>query len=161
MRIAANARAVEVIEEMTSRRSGTLMITIGTGCCESTAPFLYEDFFPGADMEPVGDVGGVVIYAPAYLRRLYPGDQGPRLEVVEEMGESLSVETELGVRLALRGTGIDSTIEPDVCAVPTADTAAEPGPVGRKGAPIRSATPVAARTVVGRPPPGLEGLRLR
>ena len=28
---------------MGTRRSGTLTVTIGTGCCESTAPYLYED----------------------------------------------------------------------------------------------------------------------
>lgn len=161
MEVVASARAAEVIAEMATRRSGTLTVTIGTGCCESTAPFLYEDFYPGADQEPVGQVGDVVVYAPKYLRRLYPGDQGPRLEVVEEMGESLSVETELGVRLALRGTGLDSTAEPEVCAVPGAAADIEPEPAGRKGAPIRGGTPEAVRTVVGRPPPELEGLRLR
>ena len=80
MRITASARAAEVVAEMATRRSGTLTVTIGTGCCESTAPFLYEDFLPGADMEPVGSVGDVVIWAPEYLRRLYPGDEGPQIQ---------------------------------------------------------------------------------
>ncbi|HXH57158.1 DUF779 domain-containing protein [Iamia sp.] len=158
MEVTASARAAEVVTEMGALRSGTLTVTIGTGCCESTAPFLYEDFYPGADQEPVGEVAGVVIYAPAYLRRLYPGAQGPRLEVVEDMGDSLSVETELGVRLALRGTGLDSVTDPEVCAVPEGGDATGSG---RTGAPIRSARPIAARAVTGRPPPGLEGLRLR
>lgn len=148
MRISASARAAEVIAEMATRRSGTLTVTIGTGCCESTAPFLYEDFFPGADMAPVGEVDGVVIYAPEYLRRLYPGDEGPRLDVVDEMGESLSVETELGVRLALRGTGLDSTTEPEVCATPAAS--------GPRVVPI----PV-ERHVVGEIPAALRALRIR
>lgn len=145
MRITASPRAAEVVAEMATRRSGVLTVTIGTGCCESTAPFLYEDFLPGADMAPVGEVEGAVIWAPEYLRRLYPGDQGPRLEVADELGESLSVETELGVRLVLRGTGLDSTGEPEECAVPAAAT---------RG-------PAVQRPVVGRPPPGLEGLRVR
>jgi len=152
MRVSASARAAEVVAAMGERRTGTLTVTIGTGCCESTAPFLYEDFWPGPDQEAVGEVSGVTIYAPEYLRRLYPGDQGPRLEVVDELAESLSVETELGVRLALRGTGLDSTDEPQACEVPAAP---------RRSAPTRSAHPVAERTVVGRPPPELEGLRFR
>ena len=156
MKVTASARAAEVIAEMATRRSGTLTITIGTGCCESTAPFLYEDFWPGPDQEPVGDVGDVVVYAPEYLRRLYPGDQGPMLEVVDEMGESLSVETELGVRLALRGTGLDSTTEPEVCEVPAGAVA----PAGRS-APIRSTRPVAERQVVGELPSELQNLRMR
>ncbi len=56
-------------------RPGTLTFTIGTGCCESTAPFLYEDFWPGPDQEPVGAVADVVVYAPEYVRALYPGDE--------------------------------------------------------------------------------------
>ncbi|HYI62152.1 MAG TPA: DUF779 domain-containing protein [Acidimicrobiales bacterium] len=144
MRITASARAAEVVAEMATRRAGTLTVTIGTGCCESTAPFLYEDFLPGADMAPVGEVEDVAIWAPEYLRRLYPGDQGPRLEVADELAESLSVETELGVRLVLRGTGLDSTGEPEECAVSAP-------PSG----------PAVQRSVVGRPPPELQGLRLR
>jgi hypothetical protein len=31
-----------------------LSFTIGTGCCESTAPFLYEDFWPGPAAEVAG-----------------------------------------------------------------------------------------------------------
>lgn len=146
MKITASARAAEVVAEMATRRSGTLTVTIGTGCCESTAPFLYEDFLPGTDMEPVGSIGDVVIYAPSYLTRLYPGDQGPRIEVIEDTGESLSVETELGLRFVLRGSGIDSTGEPEVCAVP----AAPAGPRER-----------VLRPVVGEIPPELRALRLR
>ncbi|HEV7722740.1 MAG TPA: DUF779 domain-containing protein [Iamia sp.] len=145
MLITASARAAEVVAEMATRRSGTLTVTIGTGCCESTAPFLYEDFLPGTDMEPVGSVGDVVIWAPEYLRRLYPGDQGPRIDVADELGESLSVETELGVRLVLRGSGLDSTGEPEECAVPSAT--------------VRG--PAVSRPVVGSIPPELQGLRLR
>lgn len=144
MRITASPRATQVVAEMATRRSGVLTVTIGTGCCESTAPFLYEDFLPGADMAPVGEVEGVVIWAPEYLRRLYPGDQGPQLEVADELGESLSVETELGVRLVLRGTGLDSTGEPEACAAP---------------APPRG--PAVQRPVVGAIPPELQGLRVR
>ncbi len=145
MRITASARAAEVVAEMATRRSGTLTVTIGTGCCESTAPFLYEDFLPGADMAPVGEVAGVVIWAPEYLRRLYPDDQGPRLEVADELGESLSVETELGVRLVLRGTGIDSSTEPEACATPVAPRSTER----------------VLRPVVGTVPPELQRLRMR
>lgn len=146
MKVTASARAADVVTEMATRRSGTLTVTIGTGCCESTAPFLYEDMFIGPEQEPVGEVAGVVIYAPEYLRKLYPGDQGARLEVVDELAESLSVETELGLRLALRGTGIDSTTEPEECAVPTAPS---------------TRGPAVQRPVVGSLPPELRGLRLR
>ncbi|MEJ7585171.1 MAG: DUF779 domain-containing protein [Acidimicrobiales bacterium] len=100
-------------------RAGSLTITIGTGCCESTAPFLYEDFWPGPDQEPVGEVAGITIFAPEYLRLGYPGDAGVVLDVNDEFGESLSVETEFGVRLVLRGSDFDSSGEPEQCPTPS------------------------------------------
>jgi uncharacterized protein (DUF779 family) len=142
MRVTATDRARAVIADMGERRTGTLTVTIGTGCCESTAPFLYEDFWPGPDQERVGEVDGVVVWAPEYLRRQYPGDDGVVLDVVDELGESLSVETELGCRLILRGRGFDSSTEPQACAVPT-----DGGAV--------------LRPVVGELPEALRGLRMR
>jgi len=118
---------VAVVERAKLHRSGGLTVTIGTGCCESTAPFLYEDFWPGPDQEAVGEVAGVTVFAPEYLRRSYPGDEGVVLDVNEEFGESLSIETEFGVRLVLRGADFDSTTEPERCVVPApASTADRP-----------------------------------
>lgn len=142
MEVTATPRALEVITEMRGRRTGTLTVTIGTGCCESTAPFLYEDFWPGPDQQQVGDVAGVAVFAPDYLRQQYPGADGVVIDVVEELGESLSVETELGCRLILRGPGFDSSTEPQACAVPST------------GAPV-------LRPVVGELPEALRGLRMR
>ena len=141
MQVTATPRAESIIEEMKGRRSGKLTITIGTGCCESTAPFLYEDFWPGPDQEPVGEVAGVVVWAPEYLRDNYPDDDGVVLDVNDEFGESLSVETELGLRLVLRGADFDSSTEPQACAVP-----ASTGP---------------PRSVTGQLPEALRHLRIR
>ncbi len=120
MRVEATEAARSIIDRMKQVRPGTLTITIGTGCCESTAPFLYEDFWPGPDQKRIGEVSGVVVYAPEYLRDLYPDDESVCLDVVNEMAESLSIETEFGVRLALRGTKSDSAGEPEVCETPAA-----------------------------------------
>lgn len=144
MHVTATNRAVEIIEAMGQRRSGTLTVTIGTGCCESTAPFLYEDFWPGPDQAPVGEVSGVTVYAPEYLRTQYPGDDGVTIDVNDELAESLSVETELGCRLVLRGPDFDSTGEPEVCPTPAVDRS----------------TPV-LRPVVGELPEALRGTRMR
>jgi uncharacterized protein (DUF779 family) len=139
--VTATDRALAVVERMKQLRGGTLTVTIGTGCCESTAPFLYEDFWPGPDQAPVGEVAGVTVYAPEYLRANYPGDDGVVLDVTDELGESLSIETELGCRLILRGAGFDSSTEPEACAVPAAGAA-------RRG-------------VTGEVPPELRRLRMR
>jgi hypothetical protein len=79
---------------------------------------LYESFYPGPDQERVGEVAGVVVYAPEYLRTLYPGDEGVVIDAVEVPAVSMSIETEWGWRLILRGFGVDTGTEPDgTCTV--------------------------------------------
>jgi len=103
LKVTGTAAAARVVERARRDRRGALVFTIGTGCCESTAPFLYEDFWPGPDSEAVGDVAGVLVYAPEYLRILYPGDEGVTVDVEEgSMAESMSIETEYGCRFILR-----------------------------------------------------------
>lgn len=119
MRVIATERAVHVVERAKAARRGSLTITIGTGCCESTAPFLYEDFWPGPDQEVVGEVSGVPVYAPEYLRAMYPADDGLVIDVYDGPAESMSIETEWDCRLFLRGHGVDTgsdvecVVEPD------------------------------------------------
>ncbi len=103
MRVTGTSAAARIVERAKRDRRGVLVFTIGTGCCESTAPFLYEDFWPGPDAEQVGEVDGVPVYAPAYLRDLYPDDDGVTIDVgADSMAESMSIETEYGCRFVLR-----------------------------------------------------------
>jgi uncharacterized protein (DUF779 family) len=121
LKVTGTAAAARVVERARRDRRGALVFTIGTGCCESTAPFLYEDFWPGPDSEAVGDVAGVLVYAPEYLRILYPGDEGVTVDVEEgSMAESMSIETEYGCRFILRdpaGAPMERQ-EQQVCDVP-------------------------------------------
>jgi len=124
MRVTGTDAAARIVERSRRDRTGALVFTIGTGCCESTAPFLYEDFWPGPDSEQVGEVAGVAVYAPTYLRALYPGDDGVTIDVEELMAESMSIETEYGYRFILRG---DERVSPtgvtQQCEVPGAVSA--------------------------------------
>ena len=70
MNVTGTDAAARVVERAKHDRRGSLVFTIGTGCCESTAPFLYEDFWPGPDAEQVGEVGGVAVFAPLALAML-------------------------------------------------------------------------------------------
>lgn len=117
MRVTATPRASVIVERAKDARSGQLTITIGTGCCESTAPFLYEDFWPGPDQEVVGEVAGVPVYAPDYLREMYPDDDGVVIDLFDGIAESMSIETEWDCRLYLRGQAVDRG-EELVCDVP-------------------------------------------
>ena len=121
MRVTGTAAAARIVERAKRDRRGALVFTIGTGCCESTAPFLYEDFWPGPDSESVGEVAGVDVFAPEYLRNLYPGDDGVVVDVEDGlMAESMSIETEYGCRFILRdpgGTPIERQAQ-QACDVP-------------------------------------------
>ena len=125
MRVTGTAAAARVVERAKRDRRGALVFSIGTGCCESTAPFLYEDYLPGPDSEPVGEVAGVTVFAPAFLRQMYVGDDGVVVDVDEVMAESMSIETEYGYRFVLRDpegvpvTGQDT----EICDVPDAVSA--------------------------------------
>ena len=49
-------------------------------------------------------MAGVAVYAPAYLRALYPAADCVVIDVDEQMmAESMSIETEYGCRFILRG----------------------------------------------------------
>jgi len=126
VKITGTPAAARVVERARRDRHGELVFTIGTGCCESTAPFLYEDFWPGPDAEQVGDVAGVAVYAPEYLRALYPGDDGVVIDVDDGlMAESMSIETEYGCRFVLRGderVSFDAA-RPGRCDIPEAVSA--------------------------------------
>jgi uncharacterized protein (DUF779 family) len=156
MRVSATDAAASVVRRARSSRSGVLTITLGTGCCESTAPFLYEDFWPGPDQERIGEVAGVDVFAPEYLRALYAGDDdGVVIDVYDGPAESMSIETEWGCRLILRGLGLDlgDAATDESCMVPPAI------PPARQR---RSAADLdVGQRVKGELPEALRGLRVR
>jgi len=129
LRIEGTEAAARIVGQAKGDRKGALVFTIGTGCCESTAPFLYEDFWPGPDHEQVGEVAGVPVFAPAHLRAMYPANDGMTIDVEEGlMAESMSIETEYGCRFVLREPGGAEARGQDrqVCDVPEAVSALRP-----------------------------------
>jgi uncharacterized protein (DUF779 family) len=144
MKVTATDAARAVVARARTERTGGLTITIGTGCCESTAPFLYESFWPGPDQEPVGEVDGVVVYAPGYLRELYPGDDGVTIDSIDIDAESMSIETAWGQRLVLRGFGVD-TGRDDTCDMERTVESFDAADPERPGARVRGELPEALR----------------
>lgn len=76
---------------------------LGTGCCDSTAPFLYDRYYPGPDVVEVGGVGSVPILAHRWLADLYADSDGLVVDVDEGVpNDSFSLESEYDSRFTLR-----------------------------------------------------------
>ena len=79
-----------------------LVMVLGTGCCDSTAPYLYDRYYPGSDVVRAGAVAGVPVFAHEWLARLY-GDGELVVDVDEDVpNDSFSLESEYDCRFTLR-----------------------------------------------------------
>jgi uncharacterized protein len=94
--------AHELLDRIRHERSGPLSLVIGNGCCDSTAPFLFENHLSGPGEERIGDLpGGVEVVLDRALVDLFEG----REVVVDAQrvacADSFSCEAELGMRFTL------------------------------------------------------------
>jgi uncharacterized protein (DUF779 family) len=102
MRIRSTPRAQEVIGRVARLGRSDLVVVLGTGCCDSTAPFLYDHYYPGPDVVEVGRIEGVPVLAHEWLATLY-GDGSLTLDAEEGVvTDSFSLESDLDCRLTLR-----------------------------------------------------------
>ena len=97
--------ARELLARVRAQRSGALSLVIGNGCCDSTAPFLFETYLAGPNEARVGELaGGVEVLLDRSLLDLFEGR-----EIVIDAGDaaggpgedSFSCESELGMRFSL------------------------------------------------------------
>lgn len=101
MKLEVTSAAEDVIGEVAKHRTGNLVVTIGTGCCESTAPYLYEDYELPADSVKVGTAAGLDIWAPAWLADKYGPDELVLDAERNVTSETFSLEAEIDARLLL------------------------------------------------------------
>jgi uncharacterized protein (DUF779 family) len=103
VQVRATPAAEATIRRVIDSGRTDLLLVLGTGCCDSTAPFLYDNYYPGTDAVPVGEVAGVPVVAPPFLTKLYPGSDGLVVDVDDGvLSDSFSLEAELGCRFTLR-----------------------------------------------------------
>ena len=94
--------ARELLERVRAERHGELTMVIGNGCCDSTAPFLFEAYVAGPNEARIGEVAGdVEVLLDRALLGLFEG----REIVIDAAGgpgeDSFSCESELGMRFSL------------------------------------------------------------
>ena len=95
-------RAAAVVARVRRERTGPLTFTIDGGCCEGTAPHLFEHAVLTSAAEQVGEVEGVPVYLQPAMVPLY-ADAEVTIDVIEEpISDALSLETEYGLRFVLR-----------------------------------------------------------
>jgi len=95
-------RAAEILARVRSARSGALTFTIDGGCCEGTAPHLFEDAVITSAARRVGEVDGVPVYLQSAMIEPYR-NADVTIDVVDEpLSEAMSLETEFGLRFVLR-----------------------------------------------------------
>jgi uncharacterized protein len=100
--VRATPRAAAVVERVKAEGRPDLVMVLGTGCCDSTAPYLYDRYYPGADAVPVGEVAGVRVLSHEWLARLYR-EGGLVIDVDEGVpNDSFSLESEFDCRFTLR-----------------------------------------------------------
>lgn len=103
MRIETSPKAVEVVRRVIAGGRSNLVMVLGTGCCDSTAPYLYDNYLPEPDARPVGEIEGVAVLAPGWLADLYAGSSTLVVDVDEGLvNDSFSLESEYDCRFTLR-----------------------------------------------------------
>jgi uncharacterized protein (DUF779 family) len=108
MHVTATEAARKTVARVAGEGRRDLVLVLGTGCCDSTAPFLYDRYDPGPDAVALGTVAGVPIYAHRWLADLYGDADALRVDVEEDVvSDSFSLESEHGCRLILRVAGRD------------------------------------------------------
>jgi len=102
MKVEASREAEAIVHRVASQGRDDLVMVLGTGCCDSTAPFLYDHYYPGPDVVLVGRVAGVPVFAQAWLADLYR-DEELRVDVDQDApSDSFSLESAFDCRFTLR-----------------------------------------------------------
>lgn len=103
MNVTASPQAEAVVRKVAGSGREDLVMVLGTGCCDSTAPFLYDHYYPGPDAVEVGRISEVPVFAHKWLADLYRDTEGLEVDVDEDMmTDSFSLESEYDCRFTLR-----------------------------------------------------------
>ena len=103
MRIQATPAAEDMARRVRASGRDNLVMVLSNGCCDATAPYLYDDHVTEPGAREVGIVETVTVLAPGWLAKLYP--DGDTLTIDVESGvldDSFSLETEFDCRFVLR-----------------------------------------------------------
>ena len=93
--------AADVVGRVRAGRSGELALVIGNGCCDSTAPFLFEDYLGGPNEREVAVIEGMRVLVDETVARSFAGREVVIDVTRDPQPDSFSCEAELGYRFTL------------------------------------------------------------
>lgn len=103
MRIATTPAAEATVRRVIEGGREDLVMVLSNGCCESTAPYLYDHYIPEPGSEPVGEIAGVPVLAPPWLLGIYGGEDTLVVDVEQGLdNDSFSLESDYDCRFVLR-----------------------------------------------------------
>lgn len=103
MRISVSEAAARTVQRVKDDGRVNLVMILGNGCCDSTAPYLYDNYLPEPESVSVGSVVDVQVMAPGWLAKLYPADEELIVDVdTGVVNDSFSLESEYDCRFTLR-----------------------------------------------------------
>ncbi len=90
-----------VLERVRGENGGNLVMVIGNGCCDSTAPYLFSDYIPGPNERLVGEIEEVPVFLDDSLSRSFGGTEVVVDARDDPQPDSFSCESEIGYRFVL------------------------------------------------------------
>jgi uncharacterized protein (DUF779 family) len=101
VRVVLTDAAAEVVARVRAAGRGDLSLVIGNGCCDSTAPFLFEGYLQGPNEREVADLEGVRVLLDDAIARSFEGREVVVDAAADPQSDSFSCEAELGYRFVL------------------------------------------------------------
>jgi len=99
----ATPAAREIIARVRKERGDDLTFVFDGGCCEATAPYLYDRYLVDPARVCIGEVDGIKGYMPAWLVELFKAPVRLTIDIMQQPAhDSFSAEVDLGYRFVLR-----------------------------------------------------------
>src|SRR4029077_16868713 len=95
MRLQATPAAEEIVRRVRAEGRENLVMVLSNGCCDATAPYLYDNHITEPGAHKSGSAEDVALPAPGWLAKLYPDEDTLTIDVERGvLDDSFSLETE-------------------------------------------------------------------
>src|SRR5438270_586210 len=88
MRVEATEAAEKIVGRVRASGRENLVMILSNGCCDATAPYLYDDYIAEPDAQPIGAVGDVAVHVHHRLA-LFERQHVPRARFHERVHEQI------------------------------------------------------------------------